>query len=816
VNSKGGDVPDLAGQPAAGPRRLELRGARANNLRAVDLSFPHGVIVAFTGRSGSGKSSLAVDTIMAEAHRRSVQSMSAYARQFAAQFARPPLDHISGLCTAVFIDQGQVNRNPRSTLGTSTDIFDLLRVLFARFGRPVGPDAPAERLDPKDFSFNLPFGACPGCEGLGSALAPDPDLVVPDPSRSVVEGALAAHGADRFAEVYTSVAVALCEQQGADPKKSWRDLPAELRETLLFTPGTPVRVSPPGGEPWETSYVGACPWLSERYRAADSDAARAKFAAFMHASDCADCRGSRLGPAPRSYRLGDVSIDELCAMSLTEAAAVIERLVGDPAVTGAHDLLQETGERLRMLTSLGLGYLSLDRAAPSLSGGEGQRARLATQLATGLFGLMYVLDEPSAGLHPHDTGRLVSALQALRDQGNSVLVVEHDQQLIRASDWVVDVGPGAGREGGRVLFSGPFAELAGTAGSVTAQCLADEHGRVRRAPRERTGALTLTGARAHNLSGVDVELPLGLRVAVTGVSGSGKSTLVRQVMLPALRSLGVRVPDTGLTAGHWHSARLDGRLERVIVVDQAPIGRNSRSNPATYVGVFDAIRKLFAALPAARSARLSAKHFSFNLPDGRCPECSGEGVLRIEMQFLPDAVVPCAECEGRRYTDRVLAVRRNDRSIADVLDLSVDQAREEFASVSAVARPLATLSEIGLGYLRLGQPAPSLSGGEAQRLKLANELQQPPTGGSLYLLDEPTTGLHMADVDRLTATLDQLVDRGHSVVVVEHDPDLVASSDWVIDLGPGGGRDGGRVVVAGPPERVARTRASRTGRYLRR
>lgn len=813
-------------------RWLEVRGARIHNLRGVDLRLPHGLLVTFTGRSGSGKSSLAVDTIMAEAHRRAVQSMTAYARQFAAQFSKPPVDSISGLCSTIFIDQGQVNRNPRSTLGTSTDIFDLLRVLFARFGRPACPSCGkpmtepdgrrwrcaahpgqrADRLDPKDFSFNLPFGACQSCGGLGSALQPDAALVVPEPARSVRDGAIRAFQADRFAEVHLAVAVALCEQRGIDPDAPWSKLPPAAHRLLLATEPVPVQMRPPGGAPWQTSYQGAFGWLRQRYLAADSDAARARIGAFMQQSGCPDCAGSRLAAGPRGYRLAGHSLAGLCAMSLEDCLAATAELA---AVEGAAEVVAEIAERLAMLVDLGLGYLSLDRSAPSLSGGEGQRARLASQLGTGLFGLMYVLDEPSAGLHPQDTERLVRALRALRDQGNTVLVVEHDRQVIQAGDWIVDVGPGAGRDGGTVLYSGPTAGIGASPESVTGPYLADPAAaRIAPAGREPGGELRITGAMAHNLAGLDVRIPLRQRVAITGVSGAGKSSLVHEIVLPGLRSLGIAVPRAPAASGQWRAVELAGELDRVIIVDQAPIGRTPRSNPATYCGVFDGIRKVFAGLPAAKAAKLSAKHFSFNLPEGRCPTCAGDGELRMQMQFLPDAVIGCEDCQGRRYQQRVLDVQREGRSIADVLDLSVDEARTEFARVPGIRRVLDTMSEIGLGYLRLGQPAPSLSGGEAQRLKLATELHQAAAGPTLYVLDEPTTGLHPADVARLAATLDRLVDGGHSVLVVEHDPDLIASSDWVIDLGPGGGRHGGRLVVAGPPAMIRDCPQSATGRFL--
>lgn len=813
-------------------RWIEVRGARTHNLRSVDVRVPHDRLVAFTGRSGSGKSSLAVDTIMAEAHRRSVRTMSAYARQFAAQFARPAVDRISGLCSTIFLDQGRVNRNPRSTLGTSTDIFDLLRVLFARHGAPACPTCwsvmtdhgdgglccprhpgqSADRLDPKDFSFNLPFGACAACDGLGTRSQPDLALVVPDPGRSVRGGAISAFEADRYAEVHLAVAVAWCEQEGVDPDAPWADLPKSARRTLLTSTGCQVDVHTLGGTPFTTSYTGVLPWLEQRHREADSDRARARFGAFLQESACATCGGSRLGESARAYRLEGRGLAELCAMSLEECAETLAGLTG-PAAGG--DVVTEARDRLDALIDLGLGYLSLNRSAPTLSGGEGQRARLATQLGTELFGLMYVLDEPSAGLHPADIARLIAALRRLREQGNTVLVVEHDRQVISGCDWIVDIGPGAGRAGGRVLYAGPAAEIGACAESVTAPYLAGD--RAPRPPRRRrvpSGALRIEGGRAHNLNDVDVELPLGVRVAITGVSGSGKSTLVRSVVLPALRSLGVSVPTDDRTSGTWRRAELTGVLDRVIIVDQSPIGRSPRSNAATYSGAFDEIRKLFAALPAAKAAGLTAKHFSFNLPEGRCGTCAGDGVLRLEMQFLPDAITPCEECGGRRYRAGVLTVARDGLTIADVLDLSVDEARVAFARSRPLTRAFDALAGVGLGYLTLGQAAPSLSGGEAQRLKLATELQQPAGASTLYLLDEPTTGLHMADVDDLMATLDGLVDHGHGVVLVEHDVDVIATSDHVIDMGPGGGRHGGRVVVVGTPEQVRAEPRSVTGQHL--
>ncbi|MGA4838335.1 ATP-binding cassette domain-containing protein [Streptomyces sp. G45] len=765
---------------------VRVRGAREHNLRGVDVDVPRDVLAVFTGVSGSGKSSLAFGTIYAEAQRRYFESVAPYARRLIHQVGAPKVGEITGLPPAVSLQQRRAAPTSRSSVGTVTTLSNSLRMLFSRAGDY--PDG-AERLDSDAFSPNTAAGACPECHGLGRVHRTTEDLLVPDPSRSVRDGAIAAWPGAWQGKNLRDVLDAL----GYDVDRPWRELPQRDRDWILFTDEQPVVTVHPVREagriqrPYQGTYMSARRYVMKTFADSKSQTLRAKAERFLTSEPCPACGGSRLRPEALAVTFAGGTIAELSALPLSDLA---RRLEGAGGTETARVLTADLLARIETITELGLGYLSPDRATPTLSPGELQRLRLATQLRSGLFGVVYVLDEPSAGLHPADTEALLTVLDRLKAAGNSVFVVEHHLDVVRHADWIVDVGPHAGEHGGRVLHSGPVADLAAVEESATARYLFGRAPRPVRPVREPRGWLKVGPVTRHNLRDVTVELPLGAFTAVTGVSGSGKSTLVDAITedLPGV-----------------------GRLVRV---DQRPIGRTPRSNLATYTGLFDVVRKVFAATDEARARGYGVGRFSFNVAGGRCETCQGEGFVSVELLFLPSTYAPCPDCGGARYNPETLQVTYGGRSIAGVLDLTVEAAADFFADTPAVLRSLRTLLDVGLGYLRLGQPATELSGGEAQRIKLASELQRVRRGHTLYLLDEPTTGLHPADVDVLTGRLHELVDGGSSVVVVEHDMRVVAGADWVVDLGPGGGAAGGRVVAEGRPRDVAGAEGSRTGAYL--
>ncbi|MGC8462637.1 MAG: excinuclease ABC subunit UvrA [Acidimicrobiales bacterium] len=940
--------------------RLVVRGAREHNLQDVSVDLPRDRLIVFTGLSGSGKSSLAFDTIYAEGQRRYVESLSAYARQFLGQMDKPDVDFIEGLSPAISIDQKSASHNPRSTVGTVTEVYDYLRLLYARVGKPhcpacgrpvarqspqqivdrvmampegtrfvvlapvvrgrkgeytslldelakqgfarvrvdgttvelserdgldlaryeqhtievvvdrlvrrddirrrltesletalglaegvaeiveVAPDGTEseaitfsqhlscthcglsfEEPEPRTFSFNSPFGACPACSGLGTTFEVDPDLVVPDPGRSLADGALAPWSGGR-SDYFQRVVDAVAELGGFSTTVPWQDLrPADRRLVLYGAGDRHVQLTYRNRygrqRSFETRYEGIVPWLRRRHAEAESDVLRDSLESYLREVPCPACQGARLRPEALAVTVGGLSIHELCSLPIGRAVAEVAALdLSDRDHLIADRVLREVRERMQFLLDVGLDYLTLARSATTLSGGEAQRIRLASQIGSGLVGVLYVLDEPSIGLHPRDNQRLIATLQRLRDLGNTVLVVEHDEETIRVADHVVDVGPGAGEHGGRIVHSGPVTGPDGIEAnreSITGQYLSGQ--RTIPVPEQRragTGqALTVVGAREHNLADITVAFPLGCLVAVTGVSGSGKSTLVNDILL---RALAQQVQRRRAVPGLHRSIEGTAAVDKVVEVDQAPIGRTPRSNPATYTGVFDHIRKLFAETPEAKVRGYLPGRFSFNVKGGRCEACAGDGTLRIEMHFLPDVYVPCEVCKGARYNRDTLEVTFRGKSIADVLDLSCEEALEFFAHQPAIARHLQTLVDVGLGYVRLGQPATTLSGGEAQRVKLASELSRRSTGHTLYVLDEPTTGLHFDDVRRLLEVLDRLVAQGNTVVVIEHNLDVVKSADWVVDLGPEGGDRGGRVVATGTPEAVATHPDSYTGAVL--
>ena len=935
-----------------------MRGAREHNLRDVSLDLPRDALIVFTGLSGSGKSSLAFDTIFAEGQRRYVESLSAYARQFLGQMDKPDVDFIEGLSPAVSIDQKSTSRNPRSTVGTITEVYDYLRLLFARIGKPHCPECgkpiarqtpgqivdrllelpegtrfqvlspvvrerkgeyadlfrqlqsqgyarvrvdgvvyaleevpklkkqekhtievvvdravakasarrrladsietalrlsgglviaelvdlpesdPArervysehlacmdddlsfEELEPRSFSFNSPFGACPECTGLGTRMEVDPDLVVPDPDLSLEEGAIAPWSGGHVTDYFQRLVEALADELGIDMDTPWSKLPAKAKRSLLHGHPTEIHVRYRNRygrqRSYYTSFEGILAYVERRHAEAETDTSRERFAGYMREVPCDSCGGARLKPVSLAVTVGDRSIAEIAGLPIGEAADFLLglRLDGRDAQI-AERVLKEVNERLRFLIDVGLHYLSLDRAAGTLAGGEAQRIRLATQIGSGLVGVLYVLDEPSIGLHQRDNQRLIETLVRLRDLGNTLIVVEHDEETIRTADWVVDIGPGAGEHGGRIVVSGPVADLMTSKESLTGAYLsgrlAIEAPMVRR-PTDPKRVLRVEGASEHNLRNVSVSFPLGCLVAVTGVSGSGKSTLVNDVLYSSLaRELnGARV----VPGRHKRVTGLD-LVDKVVHVDQSPIGRTPRSNPATYTGVFDHIRKLFAETPEAKMRGYLQGRFSFNVKGGRCEACAGDGTLRIEMNFLPDVYVPCEECHGARYNRETLEVHYKGKSISEVLDMPIEEALEFFAPVPAIARHLQTLVDVGLGYVRMGQSAPTLSGGEAQRVKLAAELQKRSTGRTVYVLDEPTTGLHFEDIRKLLGVLHSLVDKGNTVIVIEHNLDVIKSADWLIDMGPEGGSGGGQVVTEGTPEAVAEVPESHTGRFLR-
>jgi len=944
--------------------RLVVRGAREHNLRSVDIDLPRDSLIVFTGLSGSGKSSLAFDTIFAEGQRRYVESLSAYARQFLGQMDKPDVDFIEGLSPAVSIDQKSTSRNPRSTVGTITEVYDYLRLLYARAGEPHCPTcgehisrqtpqqivdqvldldegtrfqvlAPVVRtrkgefvdlfaelqtqgysrvlvdgvvhpltdppmlkkqdkhdisvvvdrlsvkgsakqrltdsvetalrladglvvldfvdrdehdphrerrfsermacpnghpisvddLEPRSFSFNSPYGACPACTGIGTRKEIDPELVVPDEELSLADGAIAPWATGQTADYFLRLLEALAETVGFRTDVPWRRLPASAQKAVLHGSDDQVHVRYRNRYGRQRSYYaafeGVIPFLERRMSQTESEYMREKYEGYSREVPCPACSGARLKPEILAVTLahraaGSRSIADVCALSVRDASAYLEGLELDhrqSLIAGA--VLKEIQARLRFLLDVGLDYLSLDRGSGTLSGGEAQRIRLATQIGSGLVGVLYVLDEPSIGLHQRDNHRLLATLTRLRDLGNTLIVVEHDEDTIRASDWVVDIGPGAGEHGGQVVHSGPYPQLAEHETSITGAYLSGRRSipvPAKRRKIDRSRKLTVVGAREHNLRGIDVVLPLGCLVAVTGVSGSGKSTLVNDILATVLanRLNGARqVPGR-----HVRITGLD-HLDKLVRVDQSAIGRTPRSNPATYTGVFDRIRKLFAATSEAKVRGYQPGRFSFNVKGGRCEACAGDGTIKIEMNFLPDVYVPCEVCRGARYNRETLEVHYKGKTIAEVLDMPIEEAAEFFEPITAIHRHLRTLVDVGLGYVRLGQPAPTLSGGEAQRVKLASELQKRSTGRTIYILDEPTTGLHFEDIRKLLGVIDGLVDKGNSVIVIEHNLDVIKTSDWVVDLGPEGGSGGGTVIAEGTPEQVAAVESSYTGQFLR-
>jgi excinuclease ABC subunit A len=937
--------------------RLVVQGAREHNLRNVDLDLPRDRLIVFTGLSGSGKSSLAFDTIFAEGQRRYVESLSAYARQFLGQMDKPDVDFIEGLSPAVSIDQKSTNRNPRSTVGTITEVYDYLRLLFARAGTqhcpvcgekvtaqtpqqivdrllelPEGtryqvlapvvrgrkgeyadlfkelqakgfararvdgevvqlteppalekklkhdievvvdrlvsregvqrrltdsvetalglaggllvvemvdadPDDPErerrfsenracpndhqltlEEIEPRTFSFNAPYGACPECTGLGSRLEVDPDLVVPDEDLSLRDGAVAPW-AQISSEYFERVLSALADDLGFSMDQPWRALPERARSAVMYGENHKVHVKYKnrwGRErQYSTGFEGVVTFLERRHGETESEWSKEKYEAYMREVPCPVCEGTRLKPEVLAVRVGGKSIAEVCALPIREARDFLDTLVlGVRERQIAEQVLKEIQARLGFLLDVGLDYLSLMRAAATLSGGEAQRIRLATQIGSGLVGVLYVLDEPSIGLHQRDNRRLIDTLTRLRDLGNTLIVVEHDEDTIRTADWIVDVGPGAGEHGGRVVHSGDLQGLLDSRESVTGAYLSGRRQIPMPAKRRKTDKkrqITVHGAREHNLQNVDVSFPLGAFTAVTGVSGSGKSTLVNSILYTVMAN---ELNGARRVAGrHKRVSGLD-QLDKVVHVDQGPIGRTPRSNPATYTGVWDRIRKLFAETTEAKVRGYTAGRFSFNVKGGRCEACSGDGTLKIEMNFLPDVYVPCEVCHGARYNRETLEVHFKGKTVADVLDMPIEEAAEFFAAVPTISRHLSTLVDVGLGYVRLGQPAPTLSGGEAQRVKLATELQRRSTGRTAYVLDEPTTGLHFEDIRKLLGVLQGLVDKGNTVLVIEHNLDVIKNADWVVDMGPEGGSGGGTVVAEGTPEHVATVAASHTGRFL--
>ena len=939
--------------------RLIVRGARVHNLRNVSVDLPRDSLIVFTGLSGSGKSSLAFDTIFAEGQRRYVESLSAYARMFLDQADKPDVDFIEGLSPAVSIDQKSTSRNPRSTVGTITEIYDYLRLLFARAGRPHCPEcgepisrqtpqqivdqllelsegtrfqvlAPVVRgrkgeyvelfrqlagdgyararvdgtvhqlttpptlnkqqkhsidvvvdriavkesakqrltdsvetalrlaeglvvidfvdldendpgrersfsekmacpnqhelqideLEPRQFSFNAPWGACPECHGLGTRMEVDPELVVPDDSVSLDDGAIApwsgAHVSDYFARLLGSLA----KDEGFSTDVPWRDLTSKARKVVLHGVGDPVLVryrNRYGRErSYSAKYEGVVPYIVRRHAEAETDTTRDRYAGYMREVPCTACQGARLKPSSLAVTVGGRNIAQVVDLSIGEAVEFLGQLeLSEREAQIAERVLKEINQRLTFLLDVGLDYLTLSRSAGSLSGGEAQRIRLATQIGAGLVGVLYVLDEPSIGLHQRDNQRLIETLLKLRDMGNTLIVVEHDEDTIRVADWTVDIGPGAGEHGGQVIVSGPVEELLAHPDSLTGHYLSGRKSIAlpeKRRPRIPGRHLTVNDAYENNLDHVTVDFPLGQFVAVTGVSGSGKSTLVNQILYTALAK---RIYNAKAVPGKHRSITGAEQIDKIIHVDQSPIGRTPRSNPATYTGVFDNIRKLFAETPEAKVRGYLQGRFSFNTKGGRCEHCSGDGTIRIEMNFLPDVYVPCEVCKGARYNRETLEVHYKGKTIAEVLNMPIEEAAEFFAPISRISRYLTTLNDVGLGYVRLGQPATTLSGGEAQRVKLATELQRRSTGKTMYILDEPTTGLHFEDIRKLLGVLDRLVDGGNSVVVIEHNLDVIKTADWLIDMGPEGGSRGGLVLATGTPEEISRHPESHTGRFLK-
>lgn len=819
---------------------VRVRGAREHNLRNVDVDIPRDALVVFTGVSGSGKSSLAFSTVYAEAQRRYFESVAPYARRLIDQVGVPDVDSIEGLPPAVALQQQRGTPNARSSVGSVTTLSSLIRMLYSRAGSyPPGQ----AMLYAEDFSPNLPQGACPQCHGLGRVYEVTEALMVPDPSLTIRQRAVASWPLAWQGQNQRDILVTL----GYDVDIPWRELPKKQRDWILFTEETPTVPVYAGLTPEQTrealqrklepsyqgTFSGARRYVLHTFTHSQSALMKKRVSQFMQGSACPLCEGKRLTKAALSVKFAGVDIGELSQLSLTQLAELLRPVAaGQDSMQlsvekrlAAQRIAQDLLERVSTLTELGLGYLSLERSTPTLSSGELQRLRLATQLGSQLFGVIYVLDEPSAGLHPADGEALFTALARLKAAGNSLFVVEHDLETMRRADWLIDVGPAAGEHGGQVLYSGPPAGLAQVEASQTREYLFAEKSALPRVSREPSGWLKLEGVTRNNLRALSVDFPLGCFTAVTGISGSGKSSLVSQALLDLVGSgLGRSVESdeeqsledaAPQTSGGRISAGLE-QIRRLVQVDQKPIGRTPRSNLATYTGLFDQVRKLFAATPAAKKRDYDAGQFSFNVAKGRCPNCEGEGFVSVELLFMPSVYAPCPTCHGARYNPETLAIQWQGLNIAQVLGLTVEQAVDVFAEQPGVLRSLQVLRDIGLGYLRLGQPATELSGGEAQRIKLATELQRNARGATLYVLDEPTTGLHPRDVDRLLSQLNQLVDAGHSVVVVEHEMRVVAQSDWVIDIGPGAGDLGGNVVACGTPQQVARSKTSRTAPFLAR
>ena len=936
--------------------KLVVKGAREHNLRNVGIEILRDKMVVFTGLSGSGKSSLAFDTIFAEGQRRYVESLSSYARQFLGRLDKPDVDFIAGLSPAVSIDQKSTSRNPRSTVGTITEVYDYLRLLYARAGQAYCPacgekiqaqtaqqivdrlltlpektrfqilapvvrgrkgeyselfaelvtqgfsaavvdgetvrltqppklerkikhdifvrvdrlvmkegvrtrlsdsietalkladglvvvdfvdreasdpersrrfsenracpnDHPLqlEEIEPRTFSFNAPYGACPDCSGLGSHLEVDPELVVPNPELSISEGAIAPWSTKN--KYLMHMVAGLGEELGFDLDTPFRKLSASQQTALLR--GRDYQVKVKFRNRWgrmrtySSGFEGAIPWIMRKREETESEVMRARYEGYMRQVPCSTCHGDRLKPEVLAVKIGELNIAELTKLSISTSGKYLSEVeLTGPAKKIAEPILKEVRIRLQFLQDVGLGYLTLARGAATLSGGEAQRIRLATQIGSGLVGVLYVLDEPSIGLHQRDNHKLIETLKKLRDLGNTLLVVEHDEDTIRASDWIVDIGPEAGEHGGEVLYSGPIAGIADCKSSLTGQYLTGKKQIAvpkKRRKIEKDRQIKIMGARENNLKNLDVSIPLGKLVLVTGVSGSGKSTLINQIMYEALAA---KLQRKKVVPGRHKGIEGLEHLDKVVHVDQSPIGRNPRSNPATYTGVWDAVRSLFAQTPEAQLRGYGPGRFSFNVKGGRCEACKGDGTLKIEMNFLPDVYVPCEVCEGARYNQETLEIKYRGKSIAEVLDMPISEAAEFFAPINKISRHLNTLVEVGLGYLRLGQSATTLSGGEAQRVKLASELQRRSNGRTIYVLDEPTTGLHLEDIRKLMLVLQSLVDKGNSVIVIEHNLDVIKCADWVIDLGPEGGDGGGTLVAQGTPEQVAKVKTSYTGQYL--
>jgi excinuclease ABC subunit A len=945
--------------------RLVVRGAREHNLKDVSLDLPRDAMIVFTGLSGSGKSSLAFDTIFAEGQRRYVESLSAYARQFLGQMDKPDVDFIDGLSPAVSIDQKAASRNPRSTVGTVTEVYDYLRLLFARIGRPHCPvcgrpiarqtpqqivdrvleldegtrfqvlapvirgrkgeytellrelqtkgysrarvdgvtirldeafdgtdsrmpalkkyekhtievivdrlavqesarrrltdsvetalglsggvvvldfvdlpesdpnrermysehlaclydDLSFEELEPRSFSFNSPWGACPDCTGLGTKMEVDPELVVADEDLSLADGAISVWSGGHVSDYFIRLIEALGNTMGFTTGTPWRRLPAAAKKALLHGYPEQVHVKYKNRYGRERSYYtnfeGAIPYIQRRHSDAESDSSRDRFAGYMREVPCPSCQGTRLKPLTLSVTMDGRSIAQYVSQPIGELAKLLMTLElseRDQQIAGR--VLKEINARLGFLLDVGLDYLTLDRASATLAGGEAQRIRLATQIGSGLVGVLYVLDEPSIGLHQRDNHRLLETLLRLRDLGNTLIVVEHDEDTIRAADWVVDIGPRAGEHGGQVVVSGPLDELLASEDSLTGAYLTGRESIPVPATRRKVSKsreVVVKGATEHNLRNVDAAFPLGCFIAVTGVSGSGKSTLVNDILYSALAK---ELHGTRIVPGRHAKVTGMHNLDKVVHVDQGPIGRTPRSNPATYTGVFDHIRRLFAQTTEAKIRGYQPGRFSFNIKGGRCEACAGDGTIKIEMQFLPDVYVPCEVCHGARYNTDTLQVHYKGKTISDILNMPIEEGAEFFEPVPAIHRHLKTLVDVGLGYVRLGQPAPTLSGGEAQRVKLASELQRRSTGRTIYVLDEPTTGLHFDDIRKLLGVLNRLVDTGNTVIVIEHNLDVIKTADWVIDLGPEGGSRGGQVIATGTPENVAKVKESYTGQFL--